>query len=91
MSKWIAYLPGIAASFLVFLVAGILGGPIAVAIAAMAVLPTVLFACAVTFIVLVKYSPANKYQSAALGLGLYVGSAVIILLCLSAFGPSQIM
>ncbi len=88
---WIPYLPGLVVSFLVLLVAGILGGPIAAAIVAMAALPSLISTCILIFFVLMKYSPTNKYHSIALGLGLYVVSTAIILLCLNAFGPSQIM
>jgi len=88
---WLPYLPGLVVSFLVLLVAGILGGPIAAAIAAFAALPSLITSCILIFLVRLKYSPTNRYRSLALGLALYVVATIVVLLCLNAFGPSQIM
>lgn len=88
---WIPYVPGLVVSFLVLLVAGILGGPIAAAIAAFATLPSLIAGCILIFVVLLKYSPTTGYRALALGLGLYVVATIVVLLCLNAFGPSQIM
>ena len=88
---WIPYLPGLVVSVLVLLVAGILGGPIAAAIAAFATLPSLIAGYVLIFVVLLKYSPTTRYRSLALGLGLYVVATIVVLLCLNAFGPSQIM
>jgi len=75
----------------VLLTAAILGGPIDAAIAAMIALPSLVVACILIFFVRLIYSPANRYYSLGLGIGLYAVSIAIILICLNEFGPSQIM
>ncbi len=88
---WITYTPGVAISIVIILVSGVLGGPIAAAIAGFAVLPSFVFACILCFITLRKYMPATGGRAVALGLCLYVGAGAIVLLALNTFGPSQIM
>lgn len=80
-----------AISVIVIVVSGALGGPIAAAIAAFALVPTFAFACILCFIALRKYMPATGGRAVALGLCLYVGAGAIVLLALNTFGPSQIM
>jgi len=72
-------------------VSSVLGGPIAAAIAAFAVLPSFVFACILCFIALWKYLPTTGGRAIALGLSLYIAATVIVLLALNTFGPSQIM
>ncbi len=88
---WMSYLPGMAISLLAVLVAIVMGGPIAAAILAIAAVPSLLLFCVLCFIVLMKYTPAKRIHSLAMGLGLYVVSVCVTLLLLNEFGPSQIM
>ena len=86
-----AYAPALIISLLVLIASGILGGPIAAAISAMVVLPTLFSASAVIFLVLKRYSPPTKGVALALGFSLYVLSGAAVIICLDQFGPSQIM
>jgi hypothetical protein len=88
---WILYLPALTISLLILTAAGILGGPIAVAIAAMAVMPSLLLSLATTFLVLRRYTPSGRGAALGVGFGLYVSSVIVVIICLSLFGPSQIM
>ncbi len=91
VSAWTPYIPTLLISISILIVAGVLGGPIAAAISAFAVLPSLLSSGLITFLVLKRYSPSSNYSALGLGFGLYVAASIIVLLCLNAFGPSQIM
>ena len=86
-----AYVPALIISLLVLVAAGILGGPIAAAISAVAVLPALATSSAAIFLMLKRYSPPTRAVALALGFGLYVLSAIVVIICLDQFGPSQIM
>ena len=86
-----SYLPGLAISILAVLIAGVMGGPIAIAILGLAAVPSLLLFCILCFFVLMKYTPAKGFHSLAMGLCLYLVSVGVTLLLLNAFGPSQIM
>lgn len=89
--SWYPYVPALVISLLILVVAGILGGPIAAAIAAMAVLPSLLIAHVLTFALLSRYSPATTLAAIGVGIVIYVVSAIAVMTWLSLFGPSQIM
>ncbi len=86
-----SYLPGLAISILAVFVASIMGGPIAAAILGFAAVPSLLLFCILCFFVLMKYTPAKRFHSLAMGFGLYLVSVGVTLILLNAFGPSQIM
>ena len=88
---WLSYLPGLAITLTATLVAGVMGGPIAAAILAIAAVPSLLLCCLLCFFVLMKFTPAKRLHSLAVGLSLYLISVGVTLLMLNAFGPSQIM
>lgn len=90
-SSWFSYIPALCISVLILVIAGILGGPIAAAISAIAVLPSLLTSIVITFFALLRYSPTNKRSALRIGFGLYLISTIVILICLNEFGPSQIM
>ncbi len=90
-SSWFSYIPALSISVLILIIAGILGGPIAAAISAFAVLPSLLTSIVITFFALSRYSPSNKRSALGVGFVLYLISTIVILICLNEFGPSQIM
>ncbi len=90
-TAWLPYIPALLISISILTVAGVLGGPIAAAISAIAVLPSLLSSCLITFMVLKRYPPSGSYSALGLGFGLYIAASIIVLVCLNAFGPSQIM
>jgi hypothetical protein len=90
-NAWISYTPALLISAFGLGIAAILGGPIAAAIAALAVLPSLLAALVVTFAVRSKFKPGTVSAGLGLGFGLYVATTLFVLVCLELFGPSQIM
>jgi hypothetical protein len=78
-------------SLLILFAAGVFGGPISAAISAIAVLPSLLTSYVLTYLVLIRYSPPARIAALGLGFGLYAISVVVVLICLSLFGPTQIM
>ena len=88
---WLSYVPGLAISITAVLVTGVMGGPIAAAILAFAAVPSLLLFFLLCFLVLMKFTPAKRFHSLAVGFSLYLISVGVTLLMLNAFGPSQIM
>ena len=89
--RWIPYVPAMVTSLLILIAAAIFGGPIAAAISAFIVAPILLASCVLTYLVLLRYAPPTIIAAAGLGFGSYILSAVLVITCLSLFGPSQIM
>jgi len=88
---WIAYAPGLVLTFTGLAVTLNEGGWLSVAIVAVALVPPLLIAYILNFLLFRKYSPASKYSAFGIGLLIYVLSTGVILILLNEFGPSQIM
>ena len=88
---WISYAPAIFISLFVLGTAAIHSGPIAAAITAFVVLPSLIATSVVTFIVRIKYKPAKTIAALGLGFGLFIATTIVVLVGLQLFGPSQIM
>jgi hypothetical protein len=89
--SWIPYAPALVITLMIFVTAGIFGGPIAVGISAMFALPALLTSYVLTYITLVRYAPPTRVAAIGLGFGVYVLSAILVIISLSLYGPSQIM
>ena len=91
VKPWLSYAPALFVSIVILMISGVLGGPIAVAIASFLVLPTLIGTTIVTFLVRLKYKPAKLWPALLVSLGSYLTVTSVVLLLVDWFGPTQIM